>query len=288
MGCYHPIPARQGRPGNPVVLWAPIGTADLWLDCQKCIGCRAKRADQWAQRCVHEASHWDSNIFVTLTYADEKLPKSGHLLPRDFTLFVKRFRKEQRKRIRYFGCGEYGEDTGRPHYHLALFNTRLPDGTYYSTRDGNDIYNSDALERIWGKGRTEYGQFTADAAAYIAQYQLKKQRYDPAFDTPDEDGVLKQKPFLRFSKGLGKDWLEKYHTDLRQGYIYQDGFKTGIPRYYRERLKKHHANDYDRATYAQHQHRHENPGDRRDPERLKAQEYIHTQKKAFTEKRELS
>ena len=37
------------------------------------VGCRLERSRQWAVRCMHEASLYDFNSFVTLTYNDENL-----------------------------------------------------------------------------------------------------------------------------------------------------------------------------------------------------------------------
>ena len=68
------------------------------------------------------------NCFVTLTYDDEHLPRPhrpGHwmpsLSPYHVTNFIKRLRRHYEIPIRYFLAGEYGNDSQRPHYHLALF-----------------------------------------------------------------------------------------------------------------------------------------------------------------------
>ena len=46
------------------------------------------------------------NCFITLTYANEKLPPKGSLRPRDFVLFMKHLRKFVRPAvIRFFHCG---------------------------------------------------------------------------------------------------------------------------------------------------------------------------------------
>ena len=66
------------------------------------------------------------SIFVTLTYDDNQVPMNDNadliLYKPDLQNFLKRLRKRKDgERIRYFAVGEYGTQSGRPHYHLCLF-----------------------------------------------------------------------------------------------------------------------------------------------------------------------
>ena len=61
------------------------------------------------------------NAYITLTYNDDHLPANGSLQPRDLQLFWKRLRKARTPGIRYYACGEYGDQTARPHYHAIIF-----------------------------------------------------------------------------------------------------------------------------------------------------------------------
>ena len=72
-------------------------------------------------RVVHESYYWDSCIFLTLTYDDDHLPPNGSLVKSDLQKFFKRLRKNSGKKMAYFACGEYGEQTARCHYHVILF-----------------------------------------------------------------------------------------------------------------------------------------------------------------------
>ena len=74
-----------------------------------------------AVRCMHEASMHMFNSFVTLTYDDNHLPEYNSLNYKHFQDFMKRLRKSNNG-VRFYMCGEYGEDFSRPHYHALLFN----------------------------------------------------------------------------------------------------------------------------------------------------------------------
>lgn len=319
MPCYWPIPAYQSQNGRPLLLWPPVELTNLSIPCSKCIGCRAQRATTWAQRCSHEADTWDSNIFLTLTYDDEHLPKNAELQPRHLQLFWKKVRKNatghlrdphrnvrltrggkeskrQHRPIRYFACGEYGELRGRPHYHAIVFNLAVPDATHVSYRNDQPTYTSALLTRLWGKGTIEFGPFTPDAACYIAQYQLAADKLPRELQPKTiaehrlrESGRLRtpQKPFLRMSNGIGRDWFDTYWKDLVPGYLQTHEFKANVPRYYRERMKTRHPDMHERMLWNQERHRQESPSDRNTAERLRDAEIIHLQKHGLKEWREL-
>lgn len=241
MACYHPVPARQDVPGGAVRLRPPLGTATMLIPCGQCIGCRQARAVEWSRRCCHEASLYERNIFVTLTYDDVWLPADGSLVPRHLQLFIKRLRKaatydetvvSSGTGVRFFACGEYGESTGRPHYHALLFNCGL--NNLYQV--GKDLYSSDTLARLWPFGAHKIGTVTGASAGYVAKYQLKSGPQEYC----DDDGVVLRKPFLRMSRrpGIGSRWLARYREDLRSGFLVADGSRTRIPRAYLKRLEK--------------------------------------------------
>ena len=89
--------------------------------CGQCIPCRINRKRLWTHRLMLESFSHSDATFVTLTYDPEKY--SGESLrPEDVTKFLKRLRRKlEPKKLRYYLVGEYGDKTGRPHYHIALF-----------------------------------------------------------------------------------------------------------------------------------------------------------------------
>ena len=161
MPCYHPITAYRSITGRDkstgkwqIVFTKRDGYTDLEvkIPCGKCVGCRLERSRQWAIRCVHEAKMHENNCFITLTYNDKNVDKNGSLNKRDFVLFMKKLRKKYSEGIRFFHCGEYGEEFSRPHHHACIFNFDFPDKKLYTIRQNTKLYRSDNLEKLWPNG----------------------------------------------------------------------------------------------------------------------------------------
>lgn len=86
---------------------------------------------------------------------------------------MKKLRKNYGKPLRYFAVGEYGEETERPHYHLALFGLGT-DGVG-RLRNHGISYNSDPLvDRCWALGKTDVKDLVPETAAYLCGYVVKK------------------------------------------------------------------------------------------------------------------
>jgi len=222
------------------------------LECRKCLPCRLNIAREKAIRTYHESKMHQDNIFLTLTYSDNHLG-TGKLNYLDFQLFMKRLRelhnrgikdKELKKErtISYMVTGEYGDQTKRPHWHAIIFNYRPRDEKPKYTSDlDHDVYTSEILNELWGKGFVEYGSVTIDSANYVARYAAKKLVH----------GMDEQHDYHPIHKtsskhALGKRWIEKYwkHT-FDNGYVYlPNGQKTKIPRYYTDWLKKNKPDEW--------------------------------------------
>lgn len=246
MACYSPLPAQKKLDGtikvyprNPNVVYAPD---NFFVPCGQCIGCRLEKSRQWAIRITHEASLYEHNQFITLTYNDQNLPKDQSLDVRDFQLFMKRLRKTTNEKIRFFHCGEYGETTKRPHYHAIIFNLELKDKVPLKKINDNIIYQSDILEKCWGKGYTSTANVTFDSAAYVARYAMKKVTGKAAFnhytDYDKETGEIfaeRRPEYTTMSRrpGIGKQWLKKYQSDVfPHDEVYINGHLIKPPKYY--------------------------------------------------------
>lgn len=136
--------------------------------CGQCPPCRINRAKTWSHRIYLESLKHAESSFVTLTYSPEFLPVLpsrmdglATLRPLDLTLFLKRLRKALgHTRIRYFAVGEYGDNTYRPHYHLAVFGI----GPSYAG----------VVDRSWNMGHTMVGELNEATSKYIGGYVTKK------------------------------------------------------------------------------------------------------------------
>lgn len=244
------------------------------LPCGKCIECRLDYARQWAIRCVHEASTWENNIFLTLTYSEENL-KSDRLILKDFQEFIQKLRdkiladylkeksitKEQWKtvskterkeiygkiRISYFVTGEYGDKTKRPHWHAIIFNYRPTDATYgYTTANNDIVHYSETIDNLWKNGRSEFGSVTMDSAGYCARYAAKKLSHG-------RDQEHNYNPISKKSSkyAIGRRWLEKNYQDVfSNGKLLliqkNETITAPIPRYYERWLKKEKPTEYRR------------------------------------------
>lgn len=219
----------------------------LDLPCGKCIGCREAKAKAWALRCRLELQEHESAAFSTLTYNNEKLPDT--LQKRHLQLFLKRLRKRFNGRktnrdVRFFACGEYGEQTQRPHYHAILFGASEKD--------------NQAIQAAWSYGHADVRNATAASINYVAGYTAKK--YTKLEDIAEEqiddetgevythvnaqgNKYIYQPPFIQMSrggksgkKGIGGDARDKFTTSWRTCAI-MNGQTQSVPRYLHEKWK---------------------------------------------------
>lgn len=249
MSCYRPWTAYRSPSGEVSQKMKPDAEL-IRLPCGRCIGCRLERSKTWSLRCRHEASCWTHNAFLTLTYDDDHLPWHGSLcskLPRRFIRYLRRNMVgvecapgSSKRPIRYFGCGEYGTQRSRAHYHLLLFNVRFDDVQKY----GRDTYTSSLVSRLWPFGTHLIGNVTPSSASYVAGYALKKvsqwereRKYDVVeFDTGEVVSRLPEFAMMSLKPPIGYYWYQKYKKELRHGYVVADGSRVAVPRLYRDKL----------------------------------------------------
>jgi hypothetical protein len=253
MTCYHPIVAWRSRHKNengkyPLVFNRRDGYQDsdheIKIPCGRCIGCRLEYSRQWAVRCIHEASLYDHNCFITLTF-DENRVNSEYLWSLDkcsFVKFMKRLRKQYGSGIRFFHCGEYGEKFERPHHHACLFNHDFPDKYLWTNRNNVNLYRSESLERLWPYGFSTIGDVTFESAAYVARYVVKKITGDSA--ESHYNGRLSEYVTMSRRPGIAHEFMRLYGSDFRKiDGVIQNGLTTKLPKYYNQ--------IYDEQTYKQ-------------------------------------
>jgi len=217
------------------------------LPCGKCIGCKLDTSATWAGRIINESQMHTDSIMATFTYSDETLPEKGCIQYSDMQKFYKRFRKKGHK-IRHFTGSEYGDLTGRPHYHAIIFGFWPEDSEQFCERDGKPHYISKILTDTWGLGHVQFTEVNFDTAQYVAKYCTKKITGDLANDhymrVDAETGEAYWLPpeMARMSRrpGIGKDWLDKYQADVfpRDEYMPKPGLRTRTPKYYTDQIEK--------------------------------------------------
>lgn len=198
-----------------------LGYKIVDVPCGHCLGCSLDYSRNWASRLYLESLTSTSSYFITLTYSDEFVPLSHSVQKRDLQLFIKRLRKLTYDElgfncnIRYYGCGEYGDHTFRPHYHLIIFN--LPGSTLKGDMSdlGYKTYVNHFVQSAWPVGFVEVGEFTYQSASYVARYCLKKQnasKYEKQLlidsGRSPEFNVMSRRP------GIGYDYIKAHESEL--------------------------------------------------------------------------
>ena len=213
--------------------------------CHYCFACQLNYSAEWASRILWECKQSPHNYFVTLTYDEEHLPLpekmeytdedgkktiyendgtwSGCLQPKDVDKFINSLRKYFERKghtgIKYFYCGEYGNQQRnsmgyRPHYHMILMNCPL-DITKFKPKDldKNHKYHweSEELNHFWNKGFVDVGEVEFNSAAYVSRYCMKKLLLRDNYTKRDyaENGKIPE--FIRMSRrpGIGMRYYDE-------------------------------------------------------------------------------
>lgn len=256
MECFGPlsIPLPGGK-----------SSADrITVPCGRCAACLNRIRSGWAARLQAEWKASKTAYFITLTYNDDNLPfavdDDGLCEPsldkREITLFLKRLRRSLEieyyrstlreimpekhfgMKFRYFLVGEYGTKTGRPHYHLIIFN--LP---------GNLDTTNYLIQKSWSKkglslGRSYIGSVSDQSINYVAGYVIN----------PKNAESLRISQFALMSRnpGIGAvylDGMKQWHQENEAFYIPgSDGTKGVMPRYLKEKIfskitREHHRHE---------------------------------------------
>lgn len=237
-----------------------IGT---YVPCGRCYNCIQTKRSVWTFRILMELRGSTSGYFVTLTYDNLNIPLDYQLDKRHLQLFLKSLRarilKDYRKderyckkseksskwspKLRYFGCGEYGGKTKRPHYHLILFN--LPKNYVKKDPIHRDFY-SPIIEKIWKKGKIHVGKVEQGSAHYMTKYHM--------FPLQDDADYYQTAPFALMSRrpGIGAnfvtDEIKDYFISTKNSFVtFENGIKLPLGRFYKDKI---HGEDYSRKEAA--------------------------------------
>lgn len=172
--------------------------------CQNCIRRRQGQLEFLAKReLIDRYKQGQGASFVTFTYENGYVPKSKYtgkmtLRRKDLQDFNKRIRENfSRSKLNHdfklIYCGEYGDNYGRPHYHVA----------YIGLTDKEIEMLS---KKCWNYGIVDIGTLGNGGLRYILDYFGKQTIYTMTDKIIMEQND-EQPPFLYHSINLGKDWI---------------------------------------------------------------------------------
>jgi len=253
MPCAAPLTAYRPGPSRPLYfqkLPKDPTHEHLEIPCGKCILCREEHARQWAVRITNEASLWEYNSFVTLTYDEQHLPENQNLNYKHLQDFWKRLRKRVGP-LRYYSVGEYGDKTNRPHYHACIFGHAFTEDREILRTEPYLLWTNPTLLETWGKGHVSVGALTFQTAQYTASYVTKKLGYKHRYQQLDRESgelldMVQPRAFISNGGGrqtgrqaaIGKLFLEKYGKNIYDhDRVVINGTPQKPPRYYDNWLK---------------------------------------------------
>lgn len=253
MSCLCPRDAWPPAPGAPDrrFVFTPAksyaGAVARKLPCGGCVGCLLGKSQDWATRAMHELQmHGGVGSFLTCTLRDEHLPEWGSLSVGIHQAFMKRLR-HRFGAFRFLGCGEYGSQRKRLHYHYLLFGLEFPDAEPWERSDSGEVLlRSPSLDEAWGLGHVLIGRITPKSADYVARYTVKKLDGRPAaeryarvdLETGEVKQVAPEKLFASRRPGIGMPWFERFSCDaFPSDFVVVDGVRRPVPRAYAKRLQ---------------------------------------------------
>lgn len=241
---FHVVRKAGYEVNKKVAHWRVQGDYEVLTDpvpipCGHCWQCLLESAKNWTIRGVLEAQYHKYVYFVTLTYDDEHLifndDGQAVLSFEDHQLFLKRFRlyfsrwyhlPQKAVKVRFLGCGEYGETTGRPHLHYILFM----DAPLVLEPSGVNHFHCFILSQSWTKGLHDISFCAPGCIAYVSGYVVKKAKLDVSGYGVQPFRVMSRKP------GLGRKYFEDHPDMVRTLKVYGDFGKShsqSLPRYFR-------------------------------------------------------
>lgn len=192
---------------------SPINLKDnpISVPCGNCLPCMKNRASNWSFRLIQESKRAETAYFVTLTYDTDTVPITNNgfmsLDKKDYQKFMKRLRKVNTKKLKYYTVGEYGGKFNRPHYHAIMFNLDLSTliGKPMAKQFERGILPMDGKfpveSQIWGKGHVTIGKVSEASIGYTLIYISK------GGEVPKHQRDDRQPEFSLMSKRIGSNYL---------------------------------------------------------------------------------
>lgn len=221
--------------------------------CGQCLTCRILKRSQMATRLHLESlSYPNAATMVTFTYNDKHKPQDGSVQKIELRKLKwrindqwKRYRKKfpqiaqadnYHEKLRFYGVGEYGDDSMRPHYHLAIFG--LPVDLQYEDpkKQGQKLYYEICRKRhfqpvlfpgleqfllkAWQhRGHVQIEQLDDGLSSYMTGYVTKKMT-----NYKDHEALGLVPEFSSGSPGMGRDYAAIIGDSMARQKLYPHGY----------------------------------------------------------------
>lgn len=241
MKCYKPVMIKYVK-RNKITGNKEGPEKRLMVRCGKCLACREEIAKEYTYRFMNEYTYFEYLYFITLTYRDEDIPKNAdgfetlnkkHIVDylKVINVNVARDSYIIDKKYKYFVGAEYGDQTMRPHYHVSILCNDERVGQYFMAK--------------WKYGNIDFQIGDMRSVFYVIGYSNKKIGDNDKY----YDDLGLERPFRKFSKGLGKDYYEERKHELAGKYYGQLGYsRIALPNYYKNKLKESELVDINELT----------------------------------------
>lgn len=209
--------------------------------CGRCRACRRNRAREWGFRAYAESlSYKDNCIFLSLSFDDDNLIFGKKGFPTLSKEVLQTFWKDMRYycgKLRYLACGEYGDNTHRPHYHAIVFGVSKDNPVFtdlfYSPRKKSFIGRCKA----WKYGEVCIGDVTIGSCQYCAKYVVKRRTGKSGNAYYEKYGILPEFATMSRKPGLGYQYLiDNMDLIKSRNFVMLKGSKIKLPRYYENKL----------------------------------------------------
>lgn len=203
------------------------------VPCQKCLDCKMSYSRDWANRMMLENTYHSSSYFITLTYDDFNVPVSyypdldtgearlAYTLRKDeLSDFIKRLRRRldyygKKSDVRFYGVGEYGSNTFRPHYHVIVFGLELDDLKELKRSPlGYKYYTSQTIESCWKLGYSMVCEVSWETCAYVARYVTKKAYNSYSDELMEFFGLEREMSRMSRMPGIGRLYFDEHKEEI--------------------------------------------------------------------------
>lgn len=219
---------------------------NIEVPCGHCLNCMVKKQSSLEFLCKKELNEnyrkGYGASFVTLTYDDSHLPINdlGFMTLRrsDVQKFIKNMRRQMEyyncyRHFKYIYCGELGDSTSRPHYHLIFIGLSDSEVKKYT-------------RKLWKYGLCDVGSLGAGGIRYVLKYMTKALPSKNVKKLRENCHV--ENPFVYHSIGMGKNWIiNNLQKIVDEGFTFNINGKIQLfPKYVMQFVSNHTGVDYHR------------------------------------------